>query len=158
MDVALCLSLAGVVIASLSMRAYRPCAAATALLLNLLMCTYASCAIDNGFNYMLLASVDLMTAVIILLIPQSRETTLLAATYVFGLCCHAAFAWMGAPRSAEEAYWLALYLMAWGQLCITAVWTISELVGMVSRGRNPWRWLHIGRDLSGQMDKHGAEK
>lgn len=158
MDLALCLSLVGVVIVSLSMRAYRPCAAATALLSNLLLCTYASDVIDNGLNYMLLASADLITAVIILLLPQSRETTLLASTYVFGLCCHAAFAWIGAPKDAEDAYWLALYLMAWGQLCITVVWTVSELVGMVSRGSNPWRWLHIGRNLSGQMDKHGAKK
>lgn len=152
MDMVLCWSLAGVCALALAIGAFCPLAASAALLANLLVCTIVSEATGNGFNYLLLASIDLVTAMGILMLPRCRFQILLAATYAFGLCCHAAFAAMGSPRSAEDAYWLGLYYMAWGQVWIVAFWTGFELVGMVRSGRYPWGRLYTRWHLSRQVD------
>lgn len=152
MDMALCLSLVGVCLIAFAVGAFAPSAASAALLANLLVCTIISEATGNGFNYLMLASIDLVTAAIILMLPRSRPQILLAGTYAFGLCCHAAFAALGSPSSAVGAYWLGLYYMAWGQMWITAFWTGGDVVGMARSRRNPWGRLYTRWRLPRQMD------
>lgn len=158
MDMALCHSLVAVTVVAFSIGAFQPACAGMALFLNLVVCAIVSSATGYGFNFMLLASIDMITAVAILMLPRSRCQILLAGTYAFGLACHAAFAALGAPKSAEDAYWLALYYMAWGQLWLTVFWTGGELVSMVRSGIYPWSRLYARWHLSRQVDKHGKAK
>lgn len=158
MDMALWQSLLAVTVVAFAIGAFQPALAALALTANLVVCTIVSNAINNGFNYLLLSSIDLVTAVGILMLPRSRFQIFLAGTYAFGLACHAAFAAIGASKSAEDAYWLALYYMAWGQLWITVFWTGSELVRMVRSNSYPWGRLYTRWHLSRQVDKHGKAK
>lgn len=158
MDMALCWSLVGLCGVALAIGAFCPLAAGAALLGNLLVCTVASQAMGNGFNYLLLASIDLVTAMLVLMLPRCRLQILLAGTYAFGLCCHAAFAALGSPHGAEDAYWLGLYYMAWGQVWIVVFWTGGELVGMVRGGRYPWVGLYARWHLSRQVDGRGGSR
>jgi len=127
----------------------RPALAAAALIANLVACTLISEAIQNGYNALILACIDLVTASLILLVidPDKRWQVVLPATYVFALCCHGVYHIFGTPLISMKQYWWALYSMAWGQVCFVAIWSGIDIYGVLRRGTHPLRRLYTYRGL-----------
>ncbi len=151
MDAPLLYSLIALTLGALAIGATGPAFVAAVLLGNLLTCWIISEALGNGFNYFALASIDLVSAMFILFPPVTRGQIAVAATYVFGLCCHAAYAALGESLVTQGQYWSALFFMAWGQVCIVVIWAGVDGIGVYRSGNHPisrlyarWHLLRSG--------------
>ena len=148
-----------VTIASLFMRDERKMRVTSVLMGNWALCTLIATMTGSLILWPVMASVDYVSAILVMLYPISRWQVVVCVLYIAELVFHAAYGVTVHTDTAIRRYYWALYDAAWLQVIVTGAWmaydTARESLG---RDRGSGRRMWARKPLSRRAPEMPGEK